>query len=472
MRGLSIRAKITLWFSAALILVVAISFFVVLYVSKQVIQKTIRDNLIETVEHNVDEVEYYDGIDDVDLVNEVDHYIEYKDGFLEIDDDFLDEVNQVYTSLYHSEGAMLYGENPIAKQTSEMSFKDSQIQRTSVNGTLYYIFDRKLTAKGLNGLWMRGVVAETQGTMQIASISRTSLILMPILVIIAIIGGYLIAGHMLKPIRQIACSAANIREGGDLKARIELGKGKDEVHQLANNFNQMFARLDKAFQTERQFTFDASHELRTPMSVIMAQCEFSLEKERSAEEYKEALTVINRQGKKMSRLISDMLDFTRLEVNCNQYIKEQVNLSEITKGLCFDMKLIKENGITLEYEVEENLLCSGNKELITRLLTNLISNAYRYGKENGNIFVSLKSEASTIELSVSDNGIGVKKEEQEKIFDRFYQADNSRSGIGTGLGLAMVREIADFHGWDIKVESEPGVGSVFTVIIPKSEKNK
>lgn len=467
MKYLSIRFKITLWYSAALVIVVFFTYLVVLSVSNQIIQKTIKDNLIETVEHNVDEIEFYNNIEDISSGNDIDYYIDYADGYLEIDDDFLNQVNEVYTALYNSDITLLYGENPISVQTSNLPFVDSQIQKITADDTLYYIFDRKLTMNGLEGLWLRGVVSETQGAVQMSDIMRLSLILLPLLVLLAVTGGYLIAGKALKPLRKISETASQIGKGGDLKKRIELGKGRDELHQLADNFNEMFQRLETAFDTERQFTSDASHELRTPMSVITAQCEYSLDEPRSPEEYEKALRIIQRQSKKMSKLINDMLAFTRLEMRSEVYIQEQVDLTELVSSICSDMALIKQNGITLEYQTDHNISFHGNRELLSRLLTNLIINAYRYGNENGHIFVQLKSMEHEIALSVSDDGIGIAKEEQQKIFRRFYQADNSRSNIGTGLGLSMVYEIAQFHGGKICVESEPGRGSTFTLLLPQ-----
>lgn len=459
----SIRTKITAWFSAALILIVAMTYFVVLAVSDQVIQKTIRDNLIETIENNVDEVEFFPNIDGIDLVEDVDHFIRYKNGYLEIDDDYLDEVNQIYTSLYMSDGAMLYGENPIAEETADLKFLDSQIQRISAGGSDYYVFDCKLTANGVDGLWLRGVVSELQGDVQMASISHTSLIVLPTLMLITIIGGYLIAGRILRPIRRISDSALAINQGHDLKRRIEVGKGKDELQQLANNFNGMIERLDNAFQSERQFTSDASHELRTPIAVILAQCELTLEQDCTVEEYKESLTVVERQGRKMSKMINEMLDFARLELKADQYEMVEMDLTELVESVCEDMALIRENNISLETAVEQEVYYTGNRGLLTRLLSNLITNAYRYGKENGHILVSLSRQNGSIYLAVKDDGVGIKKEEQDRIFDRFYQADNSRTGAGTGLGLAMVKEIARFHNGTITVESEPDKGSIFTL---------
>lgn len=468
MKRFSIRTTITLWFSVALILVVSITYFMVLFVGDQVIQKTIRDNLIETVEHNVDEIEFYKRVDDAALAQNLDHYVKWDGGYLEVDDDFLDEINQVYTSLCKADGSLVYGENPIVKETATVGFRNSSVQQVKADGITYYIFDRKLTQEGLEGLWLRGVVSEVQGSIQLNSIARTSLILLPFLVLVAIVGGYLITKRMLKPIQNLSDAAAQIGQGSDLKKRIDIGEGKDELHRLADQFNKMFGRLDDAFQAERQFTSDASHELRTPMSVILAQCEMSLEHEQSPEEYQDALNVIERQGKKMAKLINDMLDFTRLELKSDRYTTEPLDLTKLVSSVCEDMALIRENNITLTCEAQENVTLLGNAQLFARLLTNLISNAYRYGKENGHIFVSLKTEQDKILLTVEDDGIGIAKDDLEKIFRRFYQADNSRTGAGTGLGLSMVREIAKFHGGEVFAESELGVSSKFTCVFQKN----
>lgn len=468
MKNLSIRFKITLWFAAALALVVSVTCALILSVSNRVIQKTIKDNLIETVAHNMDEVEYYSDIRDRKTINNADHYIRYGVGFLEIDDDFLDEVNEVYTALYQENGTLLYGENPIAKETAGLPFVNTGLQTIASGGVKYYILDRKLTREGVDELWLRGIVANTQGETQLSSIAKMSFVLLPLLALVAVLGGYLIAGRMLRPLREISAAASRIGKGGDLKQRIVLGEGKDELHQLADSFNGMFERLDRAFEAERQFTSDASHELRTPMTVIMAQCEYSLEEERSAEDYRKALEVIHRQGRKMSKLIQDMLRFMRLEIRAESYTRETVRLTELVEAVCEDMALIQENGITLTVKTQDGIVMEGNRELLTGMLTNLISNAYRYGSENGHIHVELREKEEEVVLSVADDGIGIAKEEQEKIFRRFYQADNSRTGNGFGLGLALVSEIAQFHGGSITVESEVGSGSTFLLHFPKN----
>ena len=469
MKNKSIRLRITLWFAVALVLIVALTFTVILSVSSSVIQKSIQDNLIETVESNVDEIEFFNSLDHSDFDGDDDYYIPYNGGYLEIDDDFLDQVNGISTTLCRSDEVLLYllyGSDSIVKKTFSLPFSDGQVQKITIDGITYYIFDRMLTQDNLDGLWLRGIVSEEQGDTQLSTIAGISLILLPLLVLFSIVGGYLIAGKALKPIQEIADAASQISQGRDLKKRIDLGRGNDELHQLADTFNGMFARLDDAFEAERQFTSDASHELRTPMSVILAQCEYSLEAPQSPEEYQTALRVIQRQGGKMARLINDMLDFIRLEKKADSYSLAPLDLSQLVSSLCEDMALIRENQITLTWNVAESISINGNSELLTRLLVNLIGNAYRYGTPNGHIAVHLIRFEDTIQLSVADDGIGIAEDQQEKIFQRFYQVDSSRSNEGTGLGLAIVQEIAQFHGGAVTVQSTPGAGSTFTLTLP------
>ncbi|MCD8220516.1 MAG: hypothetical protein LUC50_09490 [Ruminococcus sp.] len=141
----------------------------------------------------------------------------YGDGFLEIDDDFLDLVGSNYTALYQQDGTLLYGENPIAAQTASLSFQDNTIQSVSVDGEKFYVYDRMLEQEGLENLWLRGTVSAASGTRQITAILRISLTLLSILVFAAIVGGYWFVGRILRPIRKISDAASQIEQGNDLK---------------------------------------------------------------------------------------------------------------------------------------------------------------------------------------------------------------------------------------------------------------
>ena len=238
MKKLSIRLKITVWFTATLIIVVLFAFVAVFAGSHRSLRKNIQDRLIEIVNNNADEIDYYCDTGE------------------------------------HS--GLIYGENPLAGTASDLNFVDSKIQQIWAAGTWYYIFDRQLTFDGSDELWIRGVMSEEQGDRQLSGMIQIALIVMPLLVVLASVGGYLIARRALNPIQKISWTARQIGEGNDLKRRIDLGEGDDELHQLAATFNEMFDHLEQSFEQERQFTSDVSHELRTPMAVITAQCEYTL----------------------------------------------------------------------------------------------------------------------------------------------------------------------------------------------------
>lgn len=466
MRGLSIRAKITLWFALAMSALAALTLGCVWMISDNVVQKNIKDSLVEMVSDNVDEVEYYSNKEDANPDGDRDIYIRYKNGYLEIDDDYLDQMNGIYTTLYKEDYELLYGENPIAQATGDVAFADRKLQTLRYKGTTYYVYDRSLKGEGMEDLWLRGIVSRSQGARWMDAIVILSMWLIPLLILLALFGGYFLAGRFLRPIQQMIQAASGIQQGQDLKKRIELKKGQDELHQLADTFNGMMDRLEASFQAEKQFTSDMSHELRTPVAVILSQCELSLEEEQDKNAYANALRLIQRQGKKMSVLINDMLMMTRMEQRRESIRMMQLDYSSLCASVCEDLRLIREKNIELSWQLEEGVTIVGNKELLQRLLVNLITNAYRYGKEHGHIQVELKQTQTEVRLSVADDGRGIAQEQLAHIWQRFYQADASRSKQGSGLGLAMVQEIAQLHHGCMKVESVQGKGSCFTFCIP------
>lgn len=466
MKGLSIRAKITLWFALAMVILAGLTLGSVWMISDNVVQKNIKDTLVETVSDNVDEVEYYSKREDADPDGDKDIYIQYKDGFLEIDDDYLDHMNGIYTTLYKKDYTLLYGENPIAQATGELAFSDNRLQTLRYEGTTYYIYDRLLKGEGTEELWLRGIVSRNQGARWMDSIVILSMWLIPVLILLALAGGYFLAGRFLRPIQHMIQAASGIQQGQDLKKRIHLEKGQDELHQLADTFNGMMDRLEASFQAEKQFTSDMSHELRTPVTVILSQCELSLEEEAERQENEHALRLIQRQGRKMSVIINDMLTMTRMEQRKDSIEMKELDFSNLCISVCSDLRLLREKEIELNWQIEECVMVTGNKELLQRLLINLITNAYRYGNTQGHIRVELKNNQEYVCLSVSDDGPGIAEEQLSHIWQRFYQADASRSNQGSGLGLAMVWEIAQLHHGRMEVESTLGQGSCFTFCMP------
>ena len=361
---------------------------------------------------------------------------------------------------------MLYGENPLSRQTSALEFSETMTRSMEVDGVRYDLYDRKLNIRATDGeqLWIRGIVPETKSSAQLSEILRLSLILLPILIILSVVISYFIADRMLSPIRKIERAAERISRGDDLGERIDQAKNNDEVGRLARVFNAMLDRLERSFEAERRFTSDASHELRTPTSVILAQAEYILEKERTVPEYAEAMEVVRNQSRRMSALISDMLDYTRMDQSERYSLNEEVDLSGLTEELCRELALAGTDGITLETRIDEGVAVTGDRLLLTRMITNLVGNAYRYGKPGGHVWVALtRSDGGTV-LEVADDGIGIPDGDKDKIFDRFYRGDAARTTGGTGLGLAMVKKIAELHGATVELESEVGKGSAFRIV--------
>ena len=234
MKRTSLQGKLTLWFSAALILMAALTFVVVFFVSHSVLQKQLRTELIHTVEDNVDEVEFYRSVTQMELDGSTDHYIRYGVGYLEIDDDFLDQVNGVTTALFHENGTLLYGENPIATANA-LPFEDGACRTLRVRDAIWYVFDRQLEQTALSDLWLRGAVPETQADAPLRDIVHICVWGMAALALIAIAGGVLIAHRALKPLRAMALTAAQISGGDDLKKRMPDG-GSDELSQLSGAY--------------------------------------------------------------------------------------------------------------------------------------------------------------------------------------------------------------------------------------------
>lgn len=460
MRRLTIKLKITLWFTVFMVILSASVFAFIAMLSNSTASYHIRGMLTGRVDDNVREVEF-------------------DDGEIDIDDDFISFRNGIYCLVLDGGGAKISGYAPYAELESQ-PFEDGSIRSVIVHGETYLVYDRLASSSKYTDLWVRGVVLAANSAMNWSSVYQASFIALPLLVLLAVVGGYLLAGRSLRPIRKISQTAEDIGSSGDLSKRIELDGGNDELHQLAAAFNRMFERLETNFKAERSFTSDASHELRTPVTTILAQCEYAFENAAGELELYEAIGAIQKQGYRMSHLIESLLQFTRMEQRTEAMTFEIIDLSGLVLSVCSEQKenigqYIEKKIRLSSQEIQSGIQMKADLMLIARMLENLIKNAYRYGRENGNIYVSLKEDDAAITLTVADDGIGIAPDQLPQIWNRFYRVDKSRSTskqTGLGLGLAMVKQIAELHGGKVKAESEFGQGSVFTVIFIKNQKQK
>jgi len=296
---------------------------------------------------------------------------------------------------------------------------------------------------------------------------RTFVIAVPLALALAAGGGVFLARRALKPVDKIARTAQEIGES-DLSRRINVNT-KDELGRLATTLNDMIGRLDKAFQRQKQFTSDASHDLRTPLAVIEAESSLALQKERPSSHYRQSLEIIAQEAREMSSLIDQLLALARADAGKEQLSFAEVHLGKLITDLSSDVEVLcQEKRLTFRAGGTPDLVVKGDEARLRQLLMNLLDNAIRYTPAPGTVSLSLRREGQMAVIAIGDTGIGIPSEDMPFIFDRFYRVGKSRSHAegGSGLGLAICRHIAEAHGGKIEVESRVGAGSNFSVWLP------
>lgn len=285
--------------------------------------------------------------------------------------------------------------------------------------------------------------------------------------VVGLAGGWWLASRAIRPVEDISATALKIA-GGDLSQRINAADTESELGRLAAVLNSTFARLEAAFAHQSRFTSDASHELRTPVSVILAQVQTVLSRERSGAEYREALEACQRAALRMRRLTESLLELARLDAGQQPMKHETFDLARVARD-CVELvrPLAAERGLELKCDLPV-AECVGDSERIGQVATNLLTNAIHFNREHGQVRISTRAENGSVLLTVEDTGVGIPAEDLPHIFERFYRVDKSRSRIQgrTGLGLAIAKAIVDAHSGTVEVSSQPGHGSSFNVKLP------
>lgn len=284
---------------------------------------------------------------------------------------------------------------------------------------------------------------------------------------VGLAGGWVVSLRAVKPIRAITAVAQEI-SASNLSRRIPAAEVQSELGSLAAVLNEMFARLEAAFQQQVRFTADASHELRTPLSVIHTHVQLALSRERSADEYRKTIETCQRASSRMKDLVDSLLllagaDAGRLKLN-----RQRVDLRAVVENsIAMVAPLAEAKGVVIETDLHPAEL-SVDVSRITQVTTNLLTNAIRYNRERGRAQVSLNMDGTDGVLTISDTGVGIPVESQPHIFERFYRVDKARSREegGSGLGLAICKTIVEAHGGMITFHSEPGQGTTFEVRLP------
>jgi heavy metal sensor kinase len=293
----------------------------------------------------------------------------------------------------------------------------------------------------------------------------------PLFLVLATFGGYWLSRRALAPVDEITRAARSIG-AQDLARRLVVPRTGDELERLASTLNEMLARLETSFQRITQFTADASHELRTPVSVMRTSAELALRKSRTDAEYRESLSQILQESEKVSQLIEQLLVLARADANSASIPMQRIDVVKPLREACRQAGLAADAKRVALYEnVSAAPLCVlGDATSLERLFRILLDNAVKYTPSGGQVEVRLSSQGNFAVTEVRDTGIGIAPEDIPHIFDRFYRADRARTreSGGIGLGLAIGRWIAEAHHGEIQVESGASQGSAFRVRIPLS----
>lgn len=301
----------------------------------------------------------------------------------------------------------------------------------------------------------------------IAVFKRFLFTIIPAGVIVLSLVGLWIARQSLKPISIFSSRIENITHK-NLNERIDTKNEAMELAVLAYSFNEMLDRIQKAFEAEKRLIADASHELKTPVSVIKTYCDVILQKERTKEELLETLTIIKTISENMGKIINDLLSIARLDsgilspenfkdISLNECIRQAVELTA---------PVAEAKSVSIRTYLEDDIDISGDRDKLTEAFLNIIENAVNYNRPSGVVEIATIKKDNSVDISIKDTGIGIKEDDLERIFERFYRADTTRNINGTGLGLSITKAIAEAHGGEIKVESEFGRGSCFTITLP------
>lgn len=444
MKKLKIRTKIMLWFTllSAILLGALIP----------TVYTSVATSLRQTLQANLQMT-----------ISQVFSSVESKNGRLVLDLEELDIQDGIALNILSADGSVLYGSQSTAwlndeKLESGENYLFVNGKQWAVQMQHYEIDDAKMTVIAASSM---DYVKES-----LNDLILLLLVLVPVYLLFSAVGAFFLAKRAMHPIHQITQTAQEI-SNGNMEQRIRNIDTRDEVGELADTFNGMLDTLEVSFQRERQFTSDASHELRTPITVISACTEDALSN--NATDCRESLETIKSETERMTKIISQLLMLSRGYEGRYHFEPDRLCLFDMVDSVSEELKDAAENmHIAIHNDIPESLEIVADQSLMTQLMINLIGNAIKYGHRTGNVWLNAREEDGTIQIEISDDGIGISEEDQVHIFDRFYRADKSRDRSGSGLGLAIVKWIVELHGGTIGVKSKLGHGTIFKIELHQS----
>jgi heavy metal sensor kinase len=457
---LSIRAKLTLWyFSFAALVLAAFAVAIYLYFSHGILN-TIDASLRNHAERLAQAVGHPSANEEAS-----------QPGVLILAPQFVSVLNRdgkVTDLIPDAEGH----EVPVIKSALEQAAREWQPQFDEVSlSPTEHVRIITWPARDEDGELFFVVVGQSLRDVQRA---QTQMILLlavanPLALLLASLGGLWLASRALSPVDRLTRAAERIGRG-NLSERVEEYRSQDEIGRLATTFNQMIGRLEQAFERERRFTADASHELKTPLAILRGDIEVALRRERAPEEYQRVLRSSLEEIQRLTKLTDDLLTLARSDAGETVLDLERVQLDVLASEACaYIAPLAESAGVALSYDSPVSpVVVDGDQKRLKQLLVNLLDNAIKYTPAGGSARLSLSVKDSSATIEVTDTGRGIPAASLSHIFERFYRQTDPRDSrvTGFGLGLAITKWIVDAHGGTIEAESQEGRGARFTVRLP------
>lgn len=460
----SIRVRLALWFSLILAVVLTL-FSVIVYLSQA---RDLRSEMVGRLEGRMEDMEHALRSSDSLAINTAD----------------LTESDVLV--LFNESGQVTFQWGPLSetqitslvqarlsKPTETILYRDVSAGGKQV--AYGFMLSPRISEQKVSGFVLIGAPLDPGGRLEklLLTLFLGSLVTLTV----ALLGGFWLADRAMRPVADITRTARLISET-DLSHRLNL-KQRDEIGQLADTFDSMLARLEAAFNRQRQFTADASHELRTPLTIVNLEVNHALAAPRKPAEYQRALRVIQAENEFMSKLVNDLLLLARMDTGQVALMRQRHDLADLSlEALERLSPLAASQQVRLEAGDLPETPVLGDRQYLIQMLTNLIENAIKYSTRAERAAVvrietGISEDGTQAWVRVSDNGAGIPAEHLPHIFERFYRADNVRtahsgdsSTSGSGLGLAIVQWIARIHGGDVRAESRLGEGSTFIVHLP------
>lgn len=386
-----------------------------------------------------------------------------------------DTDGSIMLAVITKEGELMLGSFPDGLTVQPVPDSKTFFEVEDGEGNKYFIYDKKISLGKKHNYYLRGYTPAPADESVSATMLTVAAVTIPCTLVLIGLFAYLLSKRQLLPLEKLATATNAVIDGDDLTKKLPMTDSRDEVWELTRMVNAMLDRLEESFESEKQFISDASHELRTPAAVILAQCELlkTADPEPTVDEYRQGIDTVSRQAERMKRLVLELLELSRIDRGKVEKSFERVDVSRLLEAVCEEQaELHTGDTVTMTTDIEPQIMADVNPSLFIRLATNLISNAYQYGRDGGHVRVCLgvskmPGRAASLELSVEDDGIGIAREELPKIWERFYRVDTSRTdGGSSGLGLTMVKWIAGYHDGSVRAESTLGKGSRFTATLP------